>query len=290
MNAISVRPRSVGEILDGAFRLYRQDLGLYVFTAIVASLPLALVVVLSLGGGGSAPAAVAAGLLMLVGVVAMVVVWAALVYMMNERLQGREPGLGVAVRNALGIGHRVVWAGIVSYVALMGAMIVIMMGSFFVGGGLDAVAGDVVGVIAGALVAAVLMLVLGFRVFAGVTLFLPGIVIERLSGYGAVRRGLALTKKGAGRVTVVLVVAWILILIPMIAVYVLTGTATLLLSPQAGAGTLGMGQLAVQQFLVMLINGFTTPFMVACILLLYYDQRVRFEAFDLEAEASALAG
>jgi hypothetical protein len=39
----------------------------------------------------------------------------------------------------------------------------------------------------------------------------------------------------------------------------------------------------------MVSSGFTTPFLVACILLVYYDQRVRLEAFDLETEASALA-
>ena len=33
-----------------------------------------------------------------------------------------------------------------------------------------------------------------------------------------------------------------------------------------------------------------TPFLVACILLLYFDQRVRLEAYDLQAEADALAG
>ena len=49
-----------------------------------------------------------------------------------------------------------------------------------------------------------------------------------------------------------------------------------------------MGQLAVQQLLAMVASGFTTPFIVSCVLLLYYDQRVRVEAFDLEAEAGAL--
>ena len=71
----------------------------------------------------------------------------------------------------------------------------------------------------------------------------------------------------------------------------MTGTWRTLIDPEAASsGVVGMGQIVVQQMLVLISAGFTTPFLVACILLLYFDQRVRLEAYDLQAEADALAG
>ena len=290
MDAVAVRARGVGEILDGAFRLYREDLGLYALMAVIAAVPMALVMVLSLVGGNSTAAAITVLLLIPAALVAMVLVWAALVHLMNERLQGRQPALAGGARRALGVGHRVVWAGILAYLVMGGAMMLIMLASVFPGAFLAAFAGNVLGVVVGSVIAIALMLTVGLRVIAGSALFLPGIVVESLTGYGSLKRGFDLAKKGKGRVVTVLVVAWILIFVPMLATYFITGTTSLLLDPEAAAaGTIGMGRLAVQQLLLMIASGFTTPYFAACVLLLYYDQRVRLEAFDIEAEAQALA-
>jgi hypothetical protein len=76
----------------------------------------------------------------------------------------------------------------------------------------------------------------------------------------------------------------------MMGVYFVTGTTRMLIDPEAVAsGTVSGGQIVMQQFLLLLAGGFTTPYMVACILLLYFDQRIRREAFDLQSEAEALA-
>ena len=65
----------------------------------------------------------------------------------------------------------------------------------------------------------------------------------------------------------------------------------MLLDPNAlSTGVVSTSQVVVQQLLAIVASGFTTPFMVACVLLLYYDQRIRKEAYDLQAEADALAG
>jgi hypothetical protein len=89
----------------------------------------------------------------------------------------------------------------------------------------------------------------------------------------------------------VVAISWILIFVPVTAVYFFTGTAEMLLDPNAlQSGVVSMSQVVVQQLLALLASGVTTPFLVACILLLYFDQRVRREAYDLQAEAEALAG
>ena len=86
MNAISLRARSSGEILDGAFRLYRQDLGLYVLTAVLAGLPMAISMVLTVGGTDPAAFGWLGLASFFVAAVAYVIAWSALMHQMNERL------------------------------------------------------------------------------------------------------------------------------------------------------------------------------------------------------------
>jgi hypothetical protein len=287
---MAIRPRSTGEILDGAFRLYVQDVGLYTATAIVASSPLALLMVVSLVSGGSTGALVVAIVLAPIAIAAVVSIWTSLLIQMNERLEGREPQLGPSVRRALALMLRVVWAGIIAYfffaVAVLGwALVVGIMAT--VG---EAVLPDLAAVSVVVIVGLALGVFVALAIVPGLFLFLPGIAVEDKSAYESVKRGFELAKGGRGRILVVLIVAWLLIAIPMLGVYLVTGTASMLVDPEAmSTGTVSAGQFILQQFLLLLVGGFTTPYIVACILLLYFDQRIRREAFDLQSEAEALA-
>lgn len=287
---MAIRPRSTGEILDGAFRLYVQDVGLYTATAIVASIPLALLVVVTLVSAGSAGALVAAIVLAPVAIAAAISIWTALLIQMNERLAGREPQLGPSVRRALALMLRVAWAGIIAYfffaVAVLGWALVV--------GILAAIGGAVLPELAALSVVVIAALALGIfvalTIVPGLFLFLPGIAVEGKTAYESVKRGFELAKGGRGRILAVLVVSWLLIAVPMLGVYFVTGTASMLIDPEAmSSGTVSAGQFILQQFLLLLVGGFTTPYVVACILLLYFDQRIRREAFDLQSEAEALA-
>ncbi len=298
---MAIRARSIGELLDGAFRLYRQDLGLYMFTAIVASIPLALFTVLT--PAASAPEATPAEAVILLVtlpfvMVGTIVVWTALMHQMSERLDGREPTLGPSVRRGLRLIFRVGWAGILAYVVMVGAamlglaIVALLFGlaTFVSSLILPETAASVVTVIVAVVVGVAVFVLLGLRVLAGMALFLPGIVVEDLTAYQSIKRGFALAKGGLSRILSVLFLSWILILVPVLAAYFVTGTWQILVDPSAvSSGVVGMGQLVVQQMLVLISAGFTTPFLVACILLLYFDQRVRLEAYDLQAEADALA-
>lgn len=297
---MAIRARSIGELLDGAFRLYRQDLGLYMFTAIVASIPLAFFGVLT-PAATAAEATAAEAVILLVtlpfAMIGTIVVWTALMHQMSERLDGREPTLGPSVRRGLRLIFRVGWAGILAFFALFAAMVLavlifLALGAvlgFFEGLGLPAAAGVVITIV-GVALGVVGFLLVGLRVLTGVVLFLPGIVVEDLTGFQSIKRGFALAKGGRSRILSVLFLSWILIVVPVVAAYFVTGTWRTIFDPAGvSSGVVGMGQLVVQQMLVLISAGFTTPFLVACILLLYFDQRVRLEAYDLQAEAEALA-
>ncbi len=298
---MAIRARSIGELLDGAFRLYRQDLGLYMFTAIVASIPLAFFGVLT-PAATAAEATAAEAVILLVtlpfAMIGTIVAWTALMHQMSERLDGREPTLGPSVRRGLRLIFRVGWAGILVYIIMVGATIlggVIVALSFglvtFVSSLiLPETAALVVTVIVVAVLSLAVFVLLGLRVLTGMALFLPGIVVENLTGYQSIKRGFALAKGGRSRILGVLFLSWILIFVPVVAAYFVTGTWRTIFDPAGvSSGVVGMGQLVVQQMLVLISAGFTTPFLVACILLLYFDQRVRLEAYDLQAEAEALA-
>jgi hypothetical protein len=250
---MAIRARSVGELLDGAFRLYREDLGLYMFTAIVASVPMSLFTVLSLTASDTFGSTAAILVVLPFALLVTVALWTALVHQMSERLDGREPAFGPSVRRAVSLFLRVTWATILANVVLFGAMsvgivlvtLVGFVGAFFLPPLVSVIVASVIGV--------AVMVLLGLRVLTGIVLFLPGIVVEGLTGFESLKRSFALAKGGYLRILSALVFAWILLL-------------------------------------VLISTGFTTPFLAACILLLYFDQRVRLEAYDLQAEAEALAG
>lgn len=291
MSPLSLRARSIGEILDGAFRLYRHDLGLYAFTAAVAALPMTLATILSFTGGESVTAAVLALILFLVAFVAALMVWAALLHQMNHRLNGRDPSLRWSMRRALRLAPRVAWGGILAYVLFVVAVVVAGGAAAVVGAVLLAVLGEGTGSVLGVILGILILFPVMLGLMAGLSLFLPVAVVEDQSAYQSIKRGLALSKGGRLRIITVLGIVWILLFIPLMAVYFLTGTSQMMLDPEAfAAGTVSTGQVVVQQVLVLMTSAITTPMVVASILLLYYDQRVRREAFDLEAEAAALSG
>ena len=299
---MAIRARSIGELLDGAFRLYRQDLGLYMFTAIVASIPLALFTVLT--PAASAPQATPAEAVILLVtlpfvMVGTIVVWTALMHQMSVRLDGREPTLGPSVRRALGLMFRVGWAGILAiiftYAAFFLAILIVALlfglATFVTNLILPEAAALVVTVIGTLVLGVAAFVLVGLRVLTGMALFMPGIIVEDLTAYQSIKRGFALAKGGRGRILSVLVLSWILIFVPVVGSSFVTGTWRTLIDPTGvSSGVVGMGPFIAQQMLVLISAGFTTPFLVACILLLYFDQRVRLEAYDLQAEADALAG
>lgn len=83
-----------------------------------------------------------------------------------------------------------------------------------------------------------------------------------------------------------LFVVSVIVALPSIGLTIAFGvaTGTFAADPTAGLTV----QLMAQQLIGLITNALTYPFFVGCLTLLYFDRRVRTEAYDLEAAADAL--
>ncbi|MDH5760669.1 MAG: hypothetical protein OEZ65_13860, partial [Gemmatimonadota bacterium] len=241
-------------------------------------------------GAGSVSSAMTGFVAIIVGGVLMVILYPTLMHQMEVRLNGGVPDLSTSAKFGSRMFFRMVWGWFLATLGLMGAMMVVGVAVVLVAGLSAAFLGD--GVLSG-----ILMVVVGAAVFftvgvwamAGISLFLPGIVVERLTAIESLRRGFALAKGGRFRIVAVLFVAWLLIIIPVMAIYAVTGTLGMLTDPvAAAAGGVSGGRIVTQQVMALGVSAFTTPLFVACFLLVYYDQRIRSEAFDVEAAVDEL--
>jgi hypothetical protein len=112
------------------------------------------------------------------------------------------------------------------------------------------------------------------------------VVVEDRGPLEALARSWRLASGGRIRILLVLVVCWIITMLPAVAIGMLTGDAAGLFT--GSAAPVSGSRLVVQQALSLISSALTLPFFVACSTLLYFDRRVRTEAYDLEAAADAL--
>jgi hypothetical protein len=89
VSTTTLRPLSIGEILDGAFTLYRRHLGVILGTALVLHFPYLLLMLAS-------PIAAA-----FVGAFFVIAAWTAAVWQYSEAVLGREPEVRRAIAVAL---------------------------------------------------------------------------------------------------------------------------------------------------------------------------------------------
>jgi hypothetical protein len=291
----NLRPLSFGEILDGAFTLYRRNFATFILTALIPTgiLIAALVV---LGGGMFAAmasgdptsmlgAVLGAGLLvMVVAIGSMLVMYGALAREAAQSYTGQPTSLGDGMRAGLGSALRLFGAGIVAtvgfVVVMFGLGLVMMVLTMILAqlGGAVAVLGTVlvfVGV-AAAYLAAIAML---FAV-------LPAVVVEGAGPIEALERSFELARGAVPRVLGMMLVTLLITYLPMMAVLAMTGGFAQMMNPDAVPS---MTQLVTQQVLAMGVSILTAPFMVAVIVLLYFDRRVRTEALDVQMMADRLA-
>lgn len=290
-----LRPLGFGEILDGAFTLYRRNFVTFVVTALV---PTAVITVgfLVMGGGfvaamtSAEPSAMMGAafggimLLMLVGGAAMLVMWGGLTHQASQTYTGHPTsvgeGLRAGARSALPLLGATLLAGIAFVVLMigMGILTAVLIPMFAAMGAAFAALGTLIVVLA---VMAGYLAVIGLM-FA-VT---PAVVVERAGPLEALERSFTLARGALGRVIGVMLVTLLITYLPMIAVLALTGGFTQMMNPEAVPTS---GQFITQQVLSLGIGILTTPFMVSVIVLLYFDRRVRTEALDVQMMTDRLA-
>ena len=272
-----LRPMGVGEILDGAFTIYRRHFSTFVALGVIAlGLPVVLTIYGQLAGPQQHPlilflAAVMqyfAGLLLTAGVIRVI----------SDFYLGRDASLA----EALALGAQKVWP---LFVVGLGKAIVIGL-VFMVPALLAAItipmlakSGPLGMIIAFVLVAGATWLAAFVACGYGVTTQV--VVLERLgSSFDAFGRSWDLTRDRKLKVLGLALIAFILVGVPSAGIGALA--AALRFTSSSAATTL----LVVAAVLPVIL----TPVLPCVFTLMYYDLRVRREAFDLELLSQHLGG
>ena len=269
-----LRPMDFGEILDGSLMIYRRHFGLFLKLAVTAlSVPLVLVVYFGLRAlidlqQNPVRALVYLLPIGLVYYVASLVLTTGTIRIISDSYLGREPQL----RDALSLGWSKIWPltavgfgkGIVAMLILLGCGVVVGIGVAVLKG-----AGVLLAV---ALVAAGTWFL--FFVLCGYGVTTPVVVLEELrSSFDAFGRSWELTRSFKLKVAGLFFVA--VLLTNFIPSFVFRGLGALFLQsvPPLGIALTAVGYVAPLAL---------APVLAAVITLVYYDLRVRREAFDLQ--------
>ncbi len=251
----TLRPLSVGEILDVSFTLYRRHFAPLAGVAIVCSgIPVVLNMFIEAAGGmlENLPLVL---VYYIVFAALSSVATAATVFIVSESYLGRPIDARAALRRA---------APNIGKILLCSMLTALAVGIGFI-----------------------LFVLPGIVLIAGLILAVPAIVIEpRLSSSAALSRSWELTRGSRWRMFGLLLVLVVLLYIPIAAI----GGLVALFVP--GAGTMfarpGASVSVAVVALTGLIQIFIYPLFYCVLTVAYYDLRVRKEGFDLEVLASTL--
>jgi hypothetical protein len=263
-----LRPMGIGDILDETFRLYRENFTLFVATCAVLEVPVQIINFLirlsapvtmpptpgqsltpeqaSALAAGSAAGSIGA----LIEAFAAAIITAALAVAISNRYLNRSVTVGDAYRatmNRLGpLLLAIVWAGV--RLILLGIACIVLVGIPFL----------IYFAVAWSLLSQVVML-------------------ENVGGASASGRSRELIRGYWWKTLGLLVVVWLLVTI-------LTSIPTVVIGAILGSGA---GSLAARLLLTgivgLIIGVLVRPIMIAATTLLFYDLKIRKEAFDLEA-------
>lgn len=279
------RPMGIGQILDGAFRIYRQNF--LRFLAIVAVIYVPITVLQSLANSGVILPAVFRGegrdptvLLARIGVgileiSAQLLATAALVRGVSAAYLGRNVTVGQAYRIVLPKLLSLLAATLIIVVVaiVVGALLVVPLVMARVGSG----TGMLVGL--GLLVVAIPGLILLLRWLLATEV----IVVENVGAFGGLARSYTLVKGNTGKVFLLFLIVGLLSWLVAWASLWLGGLAIRAIQPSSLGAAVALRQtvMTVGQILI-------APFSAGAAILLYYDLRIRKEAFDLEMLAQSM--
>lgn len=284
MSLPQLRPMGFGEILDGAFTLYRRHFLTLFVTALLYSIPLALVAAAwMVSTATETPNFGAFGLMMLFGIFTLAGM-GALTHQVSEGFTGGEVGVRSGYARGLRRVLSLIGVMILSYIAMIAPVAL-----------LGIVAAVVVPQASGAGVVGVLLMIVAFlvgiwaflMVLAGLFAVMSASVIEGSGPWTSLRRSWQLSKGARARILGVLIVSWLIAFLPMLGVMVVTGMGATMFDPEAMYG-MSTGQIYLQQAIGMLSGALTFPFFMGAIVLTYYDRRIRLEGYDIEVAAEAL--
>jgi hypothetical protein len=300
----TLRPLTLGEILDRTAELYRRD---FLLLAGISSVYAGILLVLGLiqigaqrgfsarhmNGYVIATAVIGIVVLVLVGLVSGGVAVAANTRAVGWLHLGEPASIGAAYRAVLPRTGRYVWLLTIIYflawfpcVLVYAAYAVVILHYVKATGFLDphsAPAIDQTGalILLGASVTFVVLLV-AFGIYGIImslrySLAVPACTVENLNARAAIKRSIFLSKGSRGRI---FMLGLLTVIIQVGFVGLTQGFFIIAGLKHKGIIPLWMGVL--QQFLAFLTNTFVGPIYATGFTLFYFDQRVRKEGFDIE--------
>lgn len=252
--ATTFRPLSLGELLDRTFQLYRNHFLLFVGIAAVSYLPRFVVSeVLLILTRGSGTATTRAGLTLFgtfVGVILALVAVAAC------------QASTVTAVSVVYLGQKItVWGSYSRILGLIPRVILVMIGlGIGIGIGL------------------ILLVVPGIILALMWALTIPVVVLENADLREALSRSSELTKGHRGRVFMIYLLFMILTYVTF---FVLESPVIALVATKGPRAVVGAGVATLTSALSLIAECLVTPLMTIAISLMYYDERVRKEAFDI---------
>jgi hypothetical protein len=287
---LTLRPMSTSQVLDRTFSLYKSNFLLF---AGIAALPPALKLGLDLlqlllafsektraTTGIAAASAFGVLVLAIAYLAGAVLASAASVYAVSMVHLGKPTTIGSSYKTISPYFWRLLGVGLLIGLMLLGIALVVAIPFIFsmvLSGTMQVVAGVVAALVA---IVGLLLLV---HVYARFSLAVAACVLEKASVVNAIRRSGTLTKNATGRI-------WLVLLLTVVLTWALTFALVLpggvIMVAVKHNGFL-IGSLWVQcgEFIATTI---ATPILTISLVLIYYDLRVRKEAFDLQLMMEAV--
>lgn len=289
-STFDLQPMSTGDILDRTARLYRRN---FLHTLAIVSLPYLLIIpgwaVLGSGFPGRGrflawrnPAFIAGMSLFVLSYLYLYFVsMGALARSVSERFLGGTPTIWTAYSPVLRRSLSLIWAYLL--VSFTGGGVLAFGGAIFAGAlvvsrQFPTTAGYVVAAVL--VIAAIVPVVLAVRIFFRAFLITQVIVIEDVRGWAAFKRSWNLMRPGAWKAGLILIFGTVVAFIISFVVNFPAGVLTALIP--------GWAALVLRKVLESIGQIVSAPFMMIPFTLLYYDSRIRQEAFDLEMMAQNL--
>lgn len=257
---VPLRQMGIGEVIDGAFRLYRAEwkafLGIAAFVVIPTTFLQLWVTELVLANADIGPTSAAIGQILGLTLVFIAVQFllvqpflvAAVARAAADTYLGEPVSIGATYRFALERLLPILWVTILSSLAVFGGFI--------------------------------LLVIPGIIAVVRLTFAPAVLVVEGQGGPAALRRSWHLSSGSFWRVLGALVISG---LIASVIATVLSIPAELVVQ------ALGPQAWPISALATSLVTVLTTPFTILVIVLLYFDLRIRKEGFDLEVMARELA-
>jgi len=307
MHATELRPLSLGELLDRAFSLYRHNFSLFVGIMAIPSaltVPVSVLFFLNQSAGASGARPTPANVAWIVFVVLTFLILSVVVYPMamgattfavSQSYLDQTITVREAYSKVRGQVGRICAAVFMAWLRFAGMMILIMIGA----GIIVAIIAATVGVFArggprqilGGIVAVGIFLDYSAALVVGAVwalryaVCIPALLLENLSSMASLRRSVQLTQKRRWHIFVAVVLAF---LVAEVGVLVFQGPFLVTMMFTARAGQVPQWMPFAYAVSGAVGGAITGPLLIIVLVLLYYDTRIRKEAFDLQFMMSSL--